>query len=810
MQTAKKRRIFVIALLVALSLGAVSAVNYIHIDAHTLNESALTLISKSRKVREQARLDYEREALAALPPNRHIGPFYRLDDGFGGATVLVEPKRPETLADVDLVFSFEFDDEEGFRTLKGQSELELREGTLVVSPGAPGTSDLINASPISIPKDEVGEIAIRVRAKKAKHIKFGWSREAEPREWKNQFAIPVKADDNFHTYFVNAANVLKRGLATQDNIAGLFLRPSDQKNDLVEIDFIRFISKRSEYMRKPRGVGYETIAKEMRPVLYMLPTQTLEYTVDVPKRSPTLEFGCGLLIDEQPITFRVTLTEGDKNVVLYDQSLSSRSQWHDAKFDLTPWAGRRVRLALTVEGSENNVAFWSNPIVSSAPEKPLNVIVILEDALRADHLSAYGYALPTSPFKEQMKKEHGIVFLNAISQATETRPSVPSMMTSLLPSATGVWHDIEMLNDAYLTLAEIMRSQGFTTAAFVQNGNAGPYAGLHQGFSNIFDEETLKATEDVLGKPAMAWIERNRHRNFFLYLHVTDPHGVYDPPSPYNAWYQEISPGKTPVEFDKRLDPKWMRQPTLEGRRRLYDGEIRHNDAVIENFIDRLKGLGLYDHTVLVLTSDHGEHLGERGEWVHHPPGFLQVTHVQLILSYPERYHEGKEITETVQLLDVMPTVLDLAQVESSGLLLQGDSLVGLIEGSGLADWKSRLVVSEEPMLMDKASAWRNEGMRAIGSLFYRGFHLIASRKFFPPEVLTLKVFDISADPEESRPLYRFVPDLYLKYKYASVLNQIQANNIAGWKKWTDDEQAQNYKFDPDVLEHLKGLGYIE
>ena len=130
----------------------------------------------------------------------------------------------------------------------------------------------------------------------------------------------------------------------------------------------------------------------------------------------------------------------------------------------------------------------------------------------------------------------GVLFLNAFSKAAKTRPTCPSIMTSLYPTATGVWNFSEMLDDRYLTLAEIMRNQGFATASFIQNDNAGPYAGLHQGFSNLFDAETMGSRDvEMYSKKLYGWIEANRDRNFFLYLHLIDPHGVYDPPKPFDV-----------------------------------------------------------------------------------------------------------------------------------------------------------------------------------------------------------------------------------------------------------------------------------
>ncbi len=125
--------------------------------------------------------------------------------------------------------------------------------------------------------------------------------------------------------------------------------------------------------------------------------------------------------------------------------------------------------------------------MSSAPEKPFNVIVMIEDAERADYLSVYGHPTDTTPFKKKLMAERGILFEHAVSQAEKTRPSAGAYMTGLYPTSTGLWYFSDVLSDRHLTWAEILRAQGFLTVAFTQNGNVGPFAGMQQGFDRMID-----------------------------------------------------------------------------------------------------------------------------------------------------------------------------------------------------------------------------------------------------------------------------------------------------------------------------------
>jgi arylsulfatase A-like enzyme len=796
---------FVIATLLLLHV-----VNLIRLDTSVFHESAEILLKRSRQISEQARQGYQTEVLDTLHSNPNNGNFFRFDDMLSEAVVREKPSVPLQKRMSGVIFSFEFDNptKPGLVPTLGRSTAKLESGLIRIKHDS--SDYLTNDIPIQIPAQDIADIVIRARGNKGTKMTLGWQKEDKPAKLGgNRLDIDFIADNNFHTYVVNAKNALRRDLVSGDRIGRIFLRPSNVNGAIVEIDFVRFISKLAKYQERPSGTDYETVGTEMRRVLYMLPPQTLEYSLQVPDGSPVLDFGIGVLNDNKPVDFEISISDSNGTEKFYNERVTNASEWRDARLSLSRWAGRQVRLYLRVSGSLDNVAFFSNPILYSPPTKRFNIIIILEDALRADHLSTYGYSLPTSPFKDRLLAENGVVFLNAISQATSTRPSVPTLMTSLLPTATGVWYFSDMLSGRYLTLAEIMRSQGFATASFIQNGNAGTYAGLHQGFSWLFDEESMGyQTEGILEDPLSSWLNRYNDRNLFVYLHIADPHGEYDPPAPFDSWYREAPSKSTPVMSNDALDPAWVEHPTLEGRRLLYDGEIRHNDEVLEDFIQELATLGLQRNTLLIFLADHGEYLGEHNLWQHHPPGYLQVIGVPLMIVYPARFDRSKRIPQMVQLIDVMPTILELAGVDTSRLLMQGDSLVDLIEGRRTEYWDNRICVSEEPLRMQK------DDPAVSGSLFFREWHLISSKYIWSyglgrlPAPLRLKVFNFRNDHQETRMAYSFLPDLYMKYKFARVLGELQFNNRDAWKRWTASEQGDIYRHDPDVIQRLRDLGY--
>lgn len=675
------------ALGIVVIIGGLHALNAVRLDTQGLRENAGALIDRAVDVSERAMPEYEELMLATLPDNPNVGPFYRFDDNLHSATVSELPSADSESGGDEFEFRLEFDagEEMGLVAADGRSTLEMRDGLLVVTHRE--RDYLVNEHALGVPLANISDIILRARADQGNRFQLNWTAEGRESDLKsNQLSLDLIADGEFHTYVVNAQNAFQRGVDFDENISLLSITPSNVDGAVVEIDFIRIVSKQWKYQVEKVGTSYESVDEEIRPVVHVIPGRQLDYSIEIPEQDPELTFGVATLFDTPQIQTSIDVVSAGKTTEIFSSANMDSRLWRDETLDLQAWAGQKVEIHFRVQGPEDNVVFFSNPAIRSKPRQRFNVIMILEDTLRADHLSTHGYVRETSPARSKFMDERGIVFLNAHSQATKTRPSIPSLMTSLYPTATGVWDFSDSLSDRYLTLAEIMRAQGFETASFIQNGNAGPYAGVHQGFSSLRDAGSIgETTEDIFGERILDWLDQHGDRNFFLYLHTVDPHGIYDPPPPYDNWYREAPPetlvGKRELPKSASIDPEWAETPSAEARRLLYDGEIRHNDTVIETFIRSLEERELLEDTLLVFVSDHGEWMGEGGRWEHHPPGLRPVIHVPLMMSYPKAFSTPHRLEAAVQLIDAMPTILELASIDSTDLLLHGDSLVSLIEG---------------------------------------------------------------------------------------------------------------------------------
>ncbi len=349
-----------------------------------------------------------------------------------------------------------------------------------------------------------------------------------------------------------------------------------------------------------------------------------------------------------------------------------------------------------------------------------NLLLIVIDTLRADHVGAYGYRLPTTPTLDDLAA-HGVLFEQAVAQAPWTRPSMATLMTGLYPPTHGVTckhfdvpeEDCDVLPAGVTTLAEALSAAGYDSAGIVANIQVDAVFGFDQGFdsyANVFDElaasdpdwrkhwhefEWVNETTPEVTHRALAWLqERSSKHPFFLYLHYLDPHEPYEPPAPYAAMFERSSYSSPYTEILADL-PR-------------YDGEVRYVDEHVGMVLERVRGLGLAEDTMVVVTADHGEAFGEHGalDRRHGLTLYENQLLVPLIMRVPGRGAAGVRVREQVRLLDLAPTVLDLLGVPIPAAM-QGRSFAPLIDGKhvlmppGLAGW------GYEPLLAYRSPPWK-------------------------------------------------------------------------------------------------------
>ncbi len=369
-------------------------------------------------------------------------------------------------------------------------------------------------------------------------------------------------------------------------------------------------------------------------------------------------------------------------------------------------------------------------------ERP-HVIIYLIDTLRADHLGCYGYSKPTSPQIDAFAND-ATRFANAIAQSSWTRTSVASILTGQDPHSHGVHDTRQALPQEAVTLAEMMDANGYETAAFSTNAGIVPQLGFAQGFRSFeYLNQNPKSPQvyqysDRLNERVFEWLgDRDKSRPFFLYLHATDPHTPYTPPSPYR---ERFAPG---VPFERGL-VHGQKSETIPGTARdelvaLYDAEIANNDANFGALLDRLRALDLYDSTLVVLVADHGEEFYDHGGWFHGFTVYMEQLHVPLLVKFPRGWGAGRSIASIVRQVDILPTILDYLGKDVPPQVQGRSTLPLLLPGGDHAD--------DVPAYASRISRQQEMDTVIIGKT-----KLIRNISGRTPE---LEVYDLAADPFE-------------------------------------------------------------
>ena len=409
----------------------------------------------------------------------------------------------------------------------------------------------------------------------------------------------------------------------------------------------------------------------VRRTLPAAPPSRLRYVVDVPSGAH-LTFACGIAPARHRhpgVAFVVTARARGRESRVFSQMLDPLNNpqhrlWVDADVDLSAFAGPDVELIFETHGYEENgdvdVAYWGAPALNAPQPAPL-VVLYLIDTLRADHTSVYGYGRDTTPRLSALARD-GVVFEQAIAQASWTKPSVASILTSLPPHR----HQVVQLGDALdvklVTLAERLQLHGFSTGAAIANVVIyGKDTHFEQGFDfyqGLHDprdrpSKTVRAAPVV--DAALHWLDQRRGQPQFLFVHTMDPHVPYTPPPPFNQMFEPH-----PAPGHPGSDPRDGTNDPLERQRLIaqYDGEVAYGDRELGRFLDGLKARGLYDQALIVFVSDHGEEFFDHAQWLHGRSVFDEVVHVPLVVKFPGGRHRGQRVAQQVQTLDILPTIL--------------------------------------------------------------------------------------------------------------------------------------------------------
>lgn len=319
--------------------------------------------------------------------------------------------------------------------------------------------------------------------------------------------------------------------------------------------------------------------------------------------------------------------------------------------------------------------------------KNYNVIFITFDGLQAKHLNKYGYTLKTTPNLDQLLGT-SYLFKNAVSPAPWTVPSHMSIMTSMYPSEHKVINkfvefdkkkniavktNLKNLTPSAKTFAEILKENGYYTAAFTGDAGVSAPFGFSQGFDEYYDKEMFGGFYNTIPK-AIDWLKKNKDKKFFLWVHGYDVHGQHAPEEGYdNRYVTKPYTGKYTGSIKEQgaLREEGIKNGVIKLSeediafwRAIYDEKIEKADAKFKKLVDEITNLKLLDNTILVLFSDHGTEFYEHKRFDHGHTLYSELLNVLFAIHLPEQ-KTGKEINSLVSTLDIAPTVLKLLNIKN-------------------------------------------------------------------------------------------------------------------------------------------------
>lgn len=678
--------------------------------------------------------------------------------------------------------------------------------------------------------------------------------------------LPVFNDGSEQTYAIPLRpRASEQGPPALRNLGILIGAPGVASIDILAVTLV----PRGAGFREGHGVRALTRAGITRHTVFAHAPATLSYRVAVPAGG-RLDVGFTVAPGET-VVYRVRGgTPGEDSKLLLEEKVDDAANWLQRSLSLQDFANRTIDLVLeAVSENTGAVALWGAPIVSGAAgaqaragartrgDRP-NVIFYVIDGAGADLMSLYGYNRRTTPYLERLAAE-GAVFERAHANATWTQPSTASFMTSLQHSVLGgLRRGIHStpVPAAATTMAQHMRRGGYQTAVFTTNPNCGRVIGLERGVDLLRDTETEHHSTSSVDLHEWFWDFRAEYPGtpYWVHFQTTDVHEPNQPPTPFaglfvtpaarrelgelegRLWGMNFTTfGTTSIAgwYDQALErAKIDRQTYFETRRGLYDETMAHQDHQLGRFVEALKAAGEWDNTILIVTSDHGHPAGTfarfgRGLFEPQPEPWQGAlfdsfaSRVPLLVIWPGHIPGGQRFPQPVSLVDVLPTVLDLAGLPQPEVL-QGQSLAPLLLGRPLevrpvildefrVDEPTGEMIGNLEIVDGRWGASLEIGPLPAGADPTKGRHAVpaggrwgAVHPFFP-EVPRLLLYDLENDPFATKAVNDKHPELVEKYRRL-LLQQWQAHQaLAGQFR-----EAGAAALSQEQLQQLKALGYIQ
>jgi arylsulfatase A-like enzyme len=686
-------------------------------------------------------------------------------------------------------------------------------------------------------RDVVHEIQVRLRVSAGRNLAVAWrgadtldfpeiAQRGRVMPWRT--TTPLVPGTEVRTYTVRPGRPI-----VGSELRQLLVRPTDAEGATFELESVRLVFRREHLASVPSGVGFQGLGEVYRETLVSRAPETLKFKVRVPPRA-LLDLSVGTP-EEQPVTFVLSLAGGNGGEEpLITRTVTRPHVWQQMSTDLSRYAGREVALTLGLKSDRRGtIGFWGAPTLrprvaaARPPGRPQGVIVIWADTLRRDHLGMYGYGRPTSPRLDALAGQ-GVLFRDAVGHATWTKVATPSLLTSLYPTSHGVKEFTDRLPASVTTLAEVYRQAGYATISLSSILFTGRFTNLHQGFEVVHedgslpDQESSKTSREYVDR-LLSWLDQHAEVPFFAFLHVSDPHDPFRPHAPYDTMWADASGGDE-HERQAREVKKFISDPLLKSfgmpnreellkagfdpdryvayERDWYDGAIREMDTEIGRLVEGLDARGLGGRVLVAFAADHGEEFLEHGRMFHGQTVYGELSGVPLVLWQPGVL-PARVVEETVQVIDVMPTLLALSGLGAPAGI-QGRSLAPYFAPGPAGTVQAAAAL---PAIVEKAVITDMGGPppRDTASVaIVEGDWKLVHHTVRPNGGPEFELFEHHSDRLDLRNVAAAHPDVVARL----------SRSLAAWRKAAEaarlppEEATKNMS--REELERLRALGYIQ
>lgn len=610
---------------------------------------------------------------------------------------------------------------------------------------------------------------------------------------------------------------------------------ADEPSDLDLIS-LTLVPKAAVFADATAGWRTVSLGGDYRRSIYLHAEGRLQFPVRLPE-SARLETALGVPVAGSEVAFRVNVVDGETIHAAFVEGPVEAGEWHQRSVDLSEFAGKKVQLELAAEGgAAGHVAVWGAPTLTT-PDHSLgpNVILYVIDGAGADWMSLYGYGRETTPNMADLAAE-GVVFERAYSNATWTKLSNPSFLTSNYPTALGFFRTMsDQVPAGVVTLADHFRRAGFLTGYLTSNPVGSSSSGLQEGpdATALVEPETECVSSAALHEEFWTWRDAHADSPYWVHIQTTDVHEPFRSPPPFAGLYLDEAARAEYFGWDEAIDdfggyaeldayPKvgTTKERYATAQQALYDECMVHQDQQIGLLVEELKARGEWENTLLIVTADHGYPAGSHRLMdpmaLGAPYFHTYATRIPLLVVWPGKIPGGLRLSEPVSLIDLLPTLVELADlpaatgvqgrsiaqallagaepeprpffIDMPGTDFDTGEMIGTLE---IVDgrWGASMVINSRPMGEEPEN---------------RAHHGDALEDHYERREPVV-VYDLVEDPFCRRPVNEARPDLVEHYRRRLETKRaelLELRELLGG--------AGSTELDPETVERLRTLGYIQ